>query len=196
MKKYTLVIILSVLIAGCSFKPYDIRLEDVQLRAVEKGITVGVYKEYYENGELRSEVVLRDEQLNGLAKAYTKKGTLYAERNYVNGIIEGNYKNYYFSGELHSIGVAKNNKTNGEQKTYYKTGELMEDANMRDGIYHGKTVNYYKSGVRQNEAFYEYGCLKEFSQYKKSGKLKKKYSKEEIGKLFIFMYPNNDYCGN
>jgi len=46
----------------------------------------GIYKSYYENGQLSSEVNYNNDKMNGIQKSYHYHGQLYKEVNYIDGV--------------------------------------------------------------------------------------------------------------
>jgi len=75
---------------------------------------VGIWKTYYENGQLKSEGSYVSGQKDGLHKEYENNGILLLEGFYTNG------------------------KANGLMKWYHERGHLAGEGNMVDGIRVGK----------------------------------------------------------
>ena len=60
----------------------------------------GIYKDYYENGNLKSVRSYDNGALNGIAREYYDVGTLQHAINYKNDQIDGLYNTYYPTGAL------------------------------------------------------------------------------------------------
>ena len=59
-----------------------------------------IWKEYYENGQVKSETPLVNGDAHGISKSYYENGEPLADMPYVNGKIHGISKEYYKSGQL------------------------------------------------------------------------------------------------
>ncbi|MFC1645896.1 toxin-antitoxin system YwqK family antitoxin [Candidatus Omnitrophota bacterium] len=78
----------------------------------EVPIRDGVHKEYYENGNLRSEISYKDGMWHGSFKTYYENGNLIEERNYVNGKLDGIRRQYDEDGS-------------GPREFYYKNDKIV-----------------------------------------------------------------------
>ncbi len=84
----------------------------------------GIYKSYYENGQLKTEENYKYGKLEGVAKAYDESGKPKMEINYKNGIREGVVKFYNKNGKLKTELNYKNGKIWGIYKQYSDNGQL------------------------------------------------------------------------
>ncbi len=60
----------------------------------------GIYKSYYNDGQLRAEVNYIDGLQQGIFKLYYINGQLWNEVNYINGLRQGILKSYHSNGQL------------------------------------------------------------------------------------------------
>jgi hypothetical protein len=95
-------------------------------------------KEYYPNGNLKSEMNIVNDKMEGLEKNYTENGQLWLEKNYINGKAEGLAKYYYDNGQLRIEINYKNDKQEGLQKDYFMNGNLQYEANYKNGKREGE----------------------------------------------------------
>ena len=97
----------------------------------------GISKEYYNDGQVKSELLCKEGELNGISKFFYESGELKSEMNYINGTLEGKAKSYYKNGELKSIENYKNGKLDGlatynlqngsfDKFIYYKDGKIQQ----------------------------------------------------------------------
>jgi antitoxin component YwqK of YwqJK toxin-antitoxin module len=93
----------------------------------------GIYKEYYKNGQIKSELFCKDGELNGISKFYYESGELKSEMNYINGELEGESKSYYKNGVLKSSKNYKNGKLDGLSTWYFESGTFDEFIYFKDG---------------------------------------------------------------
>lgn len=140
---------------------------------VKAGKRNGYQKVYYENGLLRLEADYKDGKEDGLAKWYSENGKLMAEAHYKDGKLNGSHKEYYENGKLKMTCEFKDGKRNGYQEEYYENGKLRVKAYNEDDYQHGLTKVYYENGAIQLEANYKNGKLNgSQKEYYENGNLK------------------------
>jgi len=74
----------------------------------------GLIKEYYENGQIKSEMYYKSGNLDGPATEYYENGQVYIQESYKDGELDGESFNFNEDGSLRS-------------KAVYKNGELVGD---------------------------------------------------------------------
>ena len=87
----------------------------------ENGKQEGLYKYYYETGEV-AEWVYKDGQRHGPHKCYFESGMLKAEGTYKDGQLEGLYRHYYENGSIKLIETFKDGTTI-DHKAYDMNGD-------------------------------------------------------------------------
>tara|TARA_B110000467_G_C18173708_1_gene396633 strand:- start:294 stop:719 length:426 start_codon:yes stop_codon:yes gene_type:complete len=108
-------------------------------------------KEYFDNGQLLSEINYADGQRNGLCENYWKNGQLWGGGNYKDGKMVGVWKSYYENGQLREEGSYKYteagvySRKDGVWKSYYESGELSIESVIKDGV-QVKYISYEKDG--------------------------------------------------
>ena len=100
---------------------------------IMNGKKEGIYRKYYENGQLCEEVNYIDDKMNGIYKRYHENGQLWIEVNYIDNEKNGIYKSYYENGQLWLEVNYIDDKENGIYKLYYQDGKLFEEVNYIDG---------------------------------------------------------------
>jgi len=92
-------IILAVTVKGCGLTRDGVKKEYYDTGQLLSEVTYknfrrhGPYKEYYKNGKLKVETTFQNGKINGVAKAYDEDGTLILKEIYDNG--ETVYRNDY-----------------------------------------------------------------------------------------------------
>ncbi len=124
---------------------YDIFYNIVYDKKSAKPI-IALLKDYYGNGNLRSEIPYKDGKREGIEKWYYENGNLTFEALYKNDILDGVHKSYYKNGKLVSQTTLKNGLPHGIVKNYYKSGKLKSEVPYKNGIVHGILKEYYKKG--------------------------------------------------
>lgn len=173
--------------------------EDGEFEIEDGDVPDGVYKQYYDSGELEREFTFKDGELNGpcrtffksgkveregflkdgredgISKFFYKSGALKGESVYVDGEKNGETKLYYESGSLKALMNFKNGKPSGEQKMFYDSGELETVIKFEDGEREGPVRHFYESGKLKMKGAFEDGKLEgEVITYYESGRVKKK----------------------
>lgn len=156
----------------------------------ENGQKTGVWRSFFPNGDLQSEIGYKDGKQNGLTKIYDKKGKLIDLKRMEGDTLAGNsdeiviielYKEFYDDGKKRLVGGLDNGMKNGIFREYDKSGAIIngyiyekdtlvaEGLISGDGIYQGEWTHFYKSGEIKAQGGY--------LDSKKEGK-------------WVFYYPN------
>jgi len=119
--------------------------EDGSVRSVgnsKNGFKDGVWKTYYNTGELNLRVKYLMDVKDGVEEVWLPSGQLISKVNFKNGLKCGSFEYYYPNGQLKEKGTfSKNSKRDGvyekylengglEDKLLYKDGNVVEDINM------------------------------------------------------------------
>ena len=126
------------------------------------GNAQGVWKNYYDNGSLKSEETYTNGELDGLYKTYHKSGQLDNETFYVKGRREGYTKAYYRNGQVSAEGYYVGNEKNGSWNYYHANGKLDTREFYNNGIINGMDIEYTTSGDISSINYYDHNkVLKE-----------------------------------
>jgi len=90
-------------------------------------------KEYYPNGNVKSEITYSNGVREGEAKLYYENGNLKEERFYVNGRVEGLVRYYNKAGKLIEMANLENGRREGPTTIYDFTGTYLTDINYEGG---------------------------------------------------------------
>lgn len=105
-----------------------------------------IKKEYYESGELKSEIYFIDGKLTGERKIYYPNGNVMEIHNVSDGI--NYFKKFYEEGSLAEEGGIKNKKRVGFWHYYYKDGGIKASGSYyEDGLKEGKWLYYDKDDI-------------------------------------------------
>jgi hypothetical protein len=119
----------------------------------KNGKKEGLYKTYYENGQLQSKYNFKNGKLDKLCKYWNDKGQLISEKNYKEGEKDGPHKSWFENGQLHIEVNYVNGNQEGLPKYYSENGQL-KDKMFLDHIQKenkGK-VKKNKAKVKKNKA--------------------------------------------
>jgi antitoxin component YwqK of YwqJK toxin-antitoxin module len=100
----------------------------------------GLYKEWYENGQLAMEATYDNGVYNGPYKEWHENGQLAIESTYEDGHYKGLYKRWHENGQLHTYTTYKNRDYDGQYNQWYDNGQLRIDTTYINGRRNG----YYK----------------------------------------------------
>lgn len=113
----------------------------------------GSTREFYKSGGLRGEWLYVDDELNGLGRTYYKTGQLQSETNYKNDKEDGITREYHKNGKLSMEVRFKKGKADGPWRRYYENGQLMGEEEYKDGEYTGQRKEFYANGwLRENKS--------------------------------------------
>ncbi len=117
---------------------------------VMNGKPDGVWRSYYESGNIESSVTYTDGIPDGIAYFYydVAANTLRAEVNYVEGKIDGTYKEYYDNGARKATILYDEGLENGDVEFYYRTGDIKIEGKYKNGEKHGKWIYYDQNGEK------------------------------------------------
>ena len=93
----------------------------------ENGKKTGLWKTYFDSGELETEEYWVDGKVNGTSKTYYKNGNLKMVSNAKNDMIDGSMKAYFENGTLRATGAFKENKRVGMWIEYNQNGEIIQE---------------------------------------------------------------------
>lgn len=113
----------------------------------QKGrIPDGIIKEYDENGQLKSEVMFRNNNPIGPWKSYDDTGALDQIYNYENGERNGEYKAFYKNGSIKKQGMFAQGKPTGVAKIFDENGKVKAEVDYRDRNYDSIARAYNEDG--------------------------------------------------
>lgn len=108
-----------------------------------------IEKNYWENGNLKSELPYKNGKLNGTAVWYYEDGTIQMEVNYANDIIEGSSIRYHDNGRKDTEEMYVNNLRQGKATEYSYSGKRVEQKHYLNDTLHGKYFKWYPNSELQ-----------------------------------------------
>lgn len=138
--------------------------------------------DYYDNGQLESEVNYLRGSRDGVSKLFYKDGKLKETGTYKKGLRSGEFKAYYENGKPKSVIVYGDTERkinedrylmNGLYKTFYQDGTLEEEGNYINEVKDGVWKSFKENGQPYFIEIYEMGTLvknvdkSEFDKYLK-----------------------------
>ena len=139
-----------------------------------------IAKQWYENGNLRSEVheengkvmTARDYNPDGLPNAEVKDGagfrrtcfedgSLYEEKPYKDGLVEGQWKHFHDSGALESFMTFVAGKAQGEYQQCGNDGKLQIKGAFQADLKEGVWTRYDAKGQEVSHSTFKHGKLTE-----------------------------------
>lgn len=119
-----------------------------------------VKKEYFTNGQLRSEFIMSDETgMNGLLKQYGPDEELTSTVEIRNGVKNGIEKLYDDEGRVIKTTPYINGKKHGYEKGYFPNGDVWFAMPYRNGVLNGKAYIYRQDGTVLRQATYKEGKI-------------------------------------
>jgi antitoxin component YwqK of YwqJK toxin-antitoxin module len=102
-----------------------------------------VERQYWDNGNIKSELPYRNGKLNGTARWYYEDGTIRHEVPYVDDRIEGNSIRYHDNGRKESEEEYVNNLRHGKAVEYTFSGLRIEQKEYVNDTLHGKYIKWH-----------------------------------------------------
>ena len=137
----------------------------------------GVKKDYWENGNLKSELregkvmtraFYRNDILEGRYQRFRQNGELELECWYKNGLRDSICRSYSVKGILASEDYYVEGELNGESKKWYDNGQVFQEGQYKDGMMDGSWFIFYPEGQLAAKAEYKMGTGKQIC-YAESG---------------------------
>ena len=148
-------------------------LDAGKFKVVEGDIPDGVYKLFYDSGELKRTFSVKDGSLNGVCKVFYRSGKVEREGFYKNGEENGKSLLYYPTGKLKGFSFYQHGIKHGSTKLFYESGKVKAILNFKYGRPYGEQVMYYENGKPSSRVFYDdNGKNGPVTFYYESGKVK------------------------
>lgn len=146
----------------------------------------GLEKEFYRNGQLRSERTVVEQQVWWSHKYYSQSGDSLYPGDVSWG--KGTLYDYYDNGSIYSISKVKNGLPDSCRVFYFKTGEIHSkvnyiNENRDDYIYWGvgsPMIFYRKSGSIEKVYEIEHGKITYVKEYDEIGNIVNEYSTDVL----------------
>ena len=186
-------------------------------RIDNNGFKQGRWLEFYDNGQILSEVVYLNNKINGYAKYYDMNGSLINIVKYNNGVEADNTENitkldyrkeYYSNGKIKIEASYKDNVPEGIRREYDSTGKILNSYIFKKGVIvgegiidqqltkHGPWIEYYNNGKKKSEGSYNNGKREgQWKFYDNDGNIEQEGSYDDKGKYsgdWVQYYPTGD----
>jgi len=158
---------------------------------VEEGIyhenkKIGIWKEYYCNGNTKCKTSFVNGRPDGPASKYFENGKLKEEGIWKINKWVGNYKLFYENGQARQeFNFNESGKRDGEQKYFFENGKIMIEGNWAGGQEAGTIKEYYESGEIKSEKTFNTGIIDvatitDFEAKKPLPKIEEKEPKKQL----------------
>ncbi len=111
----------------------------------EQGVVVngqkdGLWRTYWENGNLHTATEYKNGIKNGMHLEIEKSGSMMLEQEFKNNLPDGLSREYASFGRLKSEDHFKAGVLNGIKRVYYDNGKKQEESNWQNGLKEGTTI--------------------------------------------------------
>ena len=118
----------------------------------------GLWKSYYSNGSLKSEITFRHGEKYGKAKIFFENGNIAEEGVWLIDKWVNKYKAYYQNGKLsYAWNYNEYGTRSGYQKYFYENGKIKIEGEWEDGKEKGIIREYYPDGSIRSEKVFNKG---------------------------------------
>ena len=120
----------------------------------------GLKTSWYDNGNKKKEVVIKNGKINGIAEGWHENGNKRFEENYKDGKKDGLQVHWYENGQKMEAINAKDGKKDGLETQWHENGNKKLEANfINDKLM--DYVRWYEDGKKKSERYWVEG-LKSF----------------------------------
>lgn len=125
--------------------------EDSTIKAegrIRDGKPDGMWRYYYESGNLWATVTYDEGEITGKAMLYhdEEEGKMKAQAEFEDGVMEGEYREFYSNGERKATIEFKDGKMDGAAEYYYDSGRIKIEGEYKEGAKTGKWKHYTETG--------------------------------------------------
>ncbi|HOY32251.1 MAG TPA: DUF3352 domain-containing protein [Bacteroidales bacterium] len=115
---------------------------------VTNGKIEGLWRTYYEDGQIQSAVNYKEGMADGIALFYydNEKQTTRVELNFAEDKVTGVYREFYENGSRKAMLSFKDGMPDGEAEFYYDSGVIKISGEYKDGVKQGKWKHYTETG--------------------------------------------------
>ncbi len=171
-------VLFSLLAIGCKEDTVKEYYDSGELRkelTLKNGIPEGTVKEYHRNGQLKSEAFMKEGKLNGEKRVYYESGALEWSAEYVDGEEHGIFRQFSDNGRMVSEAQFANGLQHGITTVYRKDGKVEFVENYLNGLTHGVSKTFYPNGTRSFFALSENDITMYYEDYDSLGVLIEKF---------------------
>ncbi len=180
----------------------------------EEGNKTGIWREYFDNGNIKNEISYKGGLKDGISKEFDKEGKLLTINEMKNGqeasdpggvVIIDLYKEYHSNGKVKLVGGLNKGKKSGIFRSYDENGELLrayvykKDTLLSEGmlkpggIFQDEWITYYSDGTQKSKGTFEEGLRNgKWTYFYKSGKKEQegKFKKDVLSGQWVWYYQN------
>lgn len=129
---------------------------------ISDGKIVGLWRSFYESGNIKSSINYSNGQVSGFATFYydTNKQTIKTEIEFKEDEIINIYREFYANGKRKAIISFENGKFDGDAAYFYKNGILKMKGKYKNGKKNGKWEFFNKTGEIINKTKWKHGIKK------------------------------------
>lgn len=116
---------------------------------------IGLWKKYWPNENVRSEITYKSGRTNGPFTTYYESGKIEEKGFWKNNRYTGDFTRYHKNGTpSQQLKFNEDGKRDGEQKFFYENGQEELVFTVKKGIEDGKLTRYYANGdVKEEKVF-------------------------------------------
>ncbi len=123
-----------------------------------QGKKEGIWKSFYLNGNVKSEITYIQGEKSGEAKIFYENGNIAEEGTWIVDKWVGKYTSYYQNGKLSYLWNYDNSGTrSGYQQYFYENGNIKIEGEWEDGKEKGVIKEYYEMGALRIERSFSLG---------------------------------------
>lgn len=122
-------------------------------------------KQYFDDGTLKSEIVMKHGKKDGPARYYHANGKIQQETNFKADVLEGLSRRWYYNGNLELEENYKNGLKDGKAIGYTKKGKLAWQAFYLRDTLNGPWEEFHENGNPKVLGYYKMGLYDKVWRY-------------------------------
>jgi len=125
---------IGILISFCqTVNSQIVRVENAKYFDTDHNLFNGVYRETYDNGNIKLEMHLKDGEQDSTTTIYFEDGTINEVRSYKNGLMHGKWETYNSKGQKIAEAWYRNDKKDGIWRIWDEKGILRYEMFYSNG---------------------------------------------------------------
>jgi len=125
----------------------------VTVLETNKNDTNNIKKEFYDNGQKKSEISYKDGQIE--KERHYKNDQIEKERHYKSGTLISETKYGYYEDGIKKFEINyKNGVYDGQSIEWYDNGQKKVDSNYKNGVIVGKLISWHMNGQKEEESHF------------------------------------------
>lgn len=155
MTKKIILIFMGILLPILSISAQIIRIENAKYFDSNRQLYNGIYTEYYENGNKKMEMNLKEGEKDSTTILYNENGAISEVLSFKKGLMHGRWEKYNSNGVKISEAFYYEDKKDSTWRIWNEQGQIIYEMHYKHGEKCGTWINYSQTGEIVSKRDYE-----------------------------------------